>query len=138
MMMLSLFFIVENQAVRRAGIKFSDFLEKNPNIYLSYDHENWEFANWNLFDFLTTEVFHQALFGFPFNAHCNDIGDEKEIYVRKNWKQLELKSNLWATEFFQNSPDEILALIKSKNQVDLFIATKSENHFNELDEKTWH
>lgn len=128
-------FYYENQVVWEAGIKFSDFNQDNPNIYLSYDRENWEFEIGNLFNFLTAETYLQALFALPFNANKSDIGEEREIFVRQNWQTLELKSNLWETDFFQNSPDEILALMKSENQVDIFIAAKNEEKFNQINEE---
>lgn len=125
----------ENQVVWQAGIKFSDFDQDNPNVYLSYDQENWDFEIGNLFNFLTTEAYLQALFALPFSANSCDVGKEKEIYIRQNWKESEFKSYLWGTEFFQNSPDEILALMISKNQVDVFIATKNIEHFTEMNKK---
>jgi hypothetical protein len=80
-------FYVENQVVWRAGIKFSDFAEDNPYIYLTYDLKTWEFKNWNLYDFLTTEALHQALSGFPFNA-IGELDYVNEECVRRNWNCL--------------------------------------------------
>lgn len=125
----------ENQVVWQASIKFSDFDQDNPNIYLSYDQENWDFEIGNLFNFLTAEAYLQALFALPFNANSHDVGDEKENYIRQNWKESEFKSYLRGTDFFQNSPDEILAVMKSDNQVDIFIAATSQERFHQINQE---
>ena len=125
----------ENQDVWQTAIKFSDLDQGNPNVYLSYDQENWDFEIGDLFNFLTAEAYLQALFALPFSANRTDVGEEKENYIRQNWKQSEFKSYLWGTDFFQNSPNEILALMKSENQVDIFIATRSEERFQQINEK---
>jgi hypothetical protein len=128
-------FYYENQVVWQAGIKSSDFAQDNPSVYLCYDQENWEFEIGNLFNFLTAEAFLQALFALPFNANACDVGIEKEVFVRQNWKASKFKSYLWGTEFFQNDSDEILALMKNKDQSDVFIATNDEKHFVDMNEK---
>jgi hypothetical protein len=128
-------FYYENQVAWQAGVKFSDFDQDNPNVYLSYDQENWDFEIGNLFNFLTSEAYLQALFAFPFNANSHDVSDEKENYIRQNWKKSEIELCTWGTEFFQNSSDEILALLKSENEVDVFIAAKTIEHFLEIDKK---
>lgn len=125
----------ENQVVWQAGIKFSDFYQDNPNVYLSYDQQNWSFEIGDLYNFLIAESFLQALFALPFNANSCDVGSEKESFIRENWKESKFKSYLWGTEFFQNAENEILALMKNENQVDLFIATNSKERFIELNEK---
>jgi hypothetical protein len=125
----------ENQVVWEAGVKYSDFEQENPTVFLSYDQENWDFEIGNLYNFLTAESFLQALFAMPFNANSCDIGNEKENFIKQNWKESEFKSYLWETEFFQNSTNEILALMKNKNQVDVFIAANSQERFLEIDKK---
>lgn len=125
----------ENQVVWQAGIKFSDFEQDNPNVYLSYDQENWDFEIGDLFNFLTAEAYLQALFALPFNANRTDAGAEKENYIRQNWKKSNFESYLWGTDFFQNSADEILAVMKSENQVDIFIAAGNEEKFNQINER---
>ena len=125
----------ENQVIWQAGIKFPDFDQVNPAVYLSYDGKNWNFEIGNLFNFLTTEAYLQALFALPFSANSIDISKETENRIRQNWKESEVTSYLWGTEFFQNSADEIVALMKSENQVDIFIAATSEEGFRQIDEK---
>ena len=125
----------ENQVVWQAGIKFSNFDQDNPSVYLSYDQEKWDFVIGNLFNFLTAEAYLQALFALPFNANKSDISEEKENYIRQNWKESEFKSYLWGTDFFQNSNDEILAVMKSENRADVFIAAKSGERFHQINEK---
>ena len=125
----------ENQIVWQAGIKFSEFEQENPNVYLSYDLENWSFEIGNLYNFLTAEAFLQALFALPFNANCCDVGNEKEKFIRLNWKESKFKSYLWGTEFFQNSNEDILALMKNENLFDVFIATKVKESFLEMEKK---
>jgi len=125
----------ENQVVWEAGIKDSDFEQDNPNVYLSYDQESWEFEIGNLFNFLTAEAFLQALFALPFSSNACNVGTEEELFIHQTWKESSFKSYLWGIEFFQNSSDEILALMKHDNQTDVFIATNTEKHFLEMIEK---
>ena len=72
----------ENQVVWQAGIKFPDFDQVNPAVYLSYDGKNWNFEIGNLFNFLTTEAYLQALFALPFSANSIDISKETENRIR--------------------------------------------------------
>jgi hypothetical protein len=127
-------FYRENQSVWRAGLKFSEFDNENPNVYLSYDRENRNFEVGHLYNFLIAEAFLQALFALPFAATRADVSQEKEKLVRDNWKRSEVKSYLWGTEFFQNSEAEILAVMKSENQTDIFIAARSEEKFNRIND----
>jgi len=124
---------IENQVVWEAGIKFSEFEAENPNVFLSYDQKNWDFEIGNLYNFLTAEAFLQALFALPFNANSCDVGKEKELFIRQNWKESDFKSYLWGTDFFQNSADEIVAIMKSENQIDVFIGANNEAKFLETD-----
>ena len=128
-------FYYENQFVWQAGIKFSDFDKDNPNVYLSYDQENWDFEIGSLFNFLTAEAYLQALFALPFSANSCDVGGEKERHIGQNWKKSEIESYLWGTVFFQNSDDELLAVMKNENQIDVFIAARSEERFHQISEK---
>ena len=110
-------------------------LIENPTVYLTYNENSWEFEVGNLYNFLISTSYLQGLFALPFNANSSDVGYKKEIYVRQNWKKSEITSMLWGAEFFQNSFDELLAILKSENQIDIFIATKKKEKFKLLDEK---
>lgn len=122
----------ENQVVWKAGIKASDFNLDNPKVYFSYDQENWDVEIGNLFYFLTAEAFQQSLFALTFNANANNIGDEKELFIRQKWKKSKIQSYFEDVEYFQNNNNEIVALSKNGSQVDIFIATNNEKHFLEM------
>lgn len=131
----------ENQVVWQAGIKVSDFEQDNPTVYFCYDQENWDVEIGNLFNFLTAEAFQQSLFALTFNANANDVGDETEFFVRHHWKKSKIQSYFEDVEYFQNKSNEILALSKNNNQVDVYIATNDEKQFLEMNEKLkidWH
>ena len=128
-------FYRENQTVWSAGLKTADFALDDPPVYLSYDQQTWEEISGGLRNFLTAESYLQALFALPFTANRAGIEAEKAAFVRQNWRPAEAISPLWGTTFYQNSGNEILALMTSADQVDLFVAARDETGFRQIVEK---
>jgi len=125
-------FYYENQSVWKAGIKLSDFSLEDPPVYILFENPDWKLENEKLSDFLTAIAFLQSLFALDFTANCIDIGKDKENFIHQNWKKLKIKTSLWGIFFFQNSPDEVIALMINGNQTDLFISAKTEEQFVEI------
>jgi hypothetical protein len=129
-----LVFYEENQAVSIWGIKQQDLTLENPSVYITFDEEEWTLEN-TLSNFLTSAGYLQSLFALPFSANAVAISVQEESFVKANWTNTEIGLKIWNAEFFQNDLDEVLGLIKSDNQVDLFVATKAENRLKEIDKK---
>ncbi len=129
-----LVFYEENQAVSVWGIKQQDLILENPLVYITFDEDEWLLEN-NLSDFLTSIGYLQSLFAFPFSANAVAINNQEETFVRTNWTNTGIGLKIWNAEFFQNDLNEVLGFIKSDNQVDLFVATKSESRLKEIDKK---
>ena len=129
-----LIFYRENQGNSIWGIKREELNIENPQVYISYDNNNWTFEN-RLLDFLTAMAYLQSIFAFQFNANVVDISKEAESFVRDNWNKVNIKIEIWSAEFFQNTKNEVLALIKSDNQTDLFVATKTITDFETIDKQ---
>ena len=128
-----LVFYYENQAIWKVGIKVSDFGFENPPVYLSPDiNADWEFKGDKLSDFLVFMAYYQALCGFPFNAIGTFKKDEKVNFIRNDWKEVRLNIFDWEINYFLDSFEAIVALTKDK---DIYIATKTEEKFQHLDEK---
>lgn len=128
-------FYNENQSVWQAGFKFTDCSLDNPPVYLTYDGKTWEKESPQTSAFLISIAHLQAIFAFPYNANCAGIKSEKETVVRRNWKKADSAVSIWGIEFFQNDMQELLALMKSENQFDVFIAAKTEERFKDLNKK---
>ena len=128
-------FYRENQAVWSAGLKIVDFALDDPPVYLSYDQQTWEEIPGGLRNFLTAEGYLQALFALPFAANRAGLEAEKTALVRRCWRPVAAISALWGTTFYQNSDDEILALMTSDDQIDLYVAARDEIGFRRIVEK---
>ncbi|WP_231426241.1 hypothetical protein [Pedobacter sp. Leaf250] len=129
-----LVFYEENQAVSIWGIRQQDLTLENPLVYIAFDKDEWILEN-TLSDFLTPAGYLQSLFAFPFGANAVAINNQEETFVRTNWTNTGIGLKIWDAEFFQNDLNEVLGLIKSDNQVDLFVATETENRLKEIDKK---
>lgn len=127
-----LVFYEENQAVSIWGVKQQDLTLENPSVYMTFDGDEWTLEN-TLSKFLTAAGYLQSLFALPFKANAVAISDQEGNFIRANWANTEIALKIWNAQFFQNDLNEVLGLIKSYNQVDLFVATKTENRLKEID-----
>lgn len=129
-----LIFYSENQGNAIWGIKREELNFENPQVYITYNNDNWT-SEGKLLDFLTAMAYLQSIFAFQFNANAVDISKDIENIVRDNWEKVALKIELWSVEFFQNTMGEVIALINSDNQTDLFVATKTIIDFENIDKR---
>ncbi|NBB31854.1 hypothetical protein [Cellulophaga sp. BC115SP] len=129
-----LIFYSENQGNAIWGIKREELNFENPQVYITYNNDNWT-SEGKLLDFLTAMAYLQSIFAFQFNANAVDISKDIENIVRDNWERVALKIELWAVEFFQNTMGEVIALINSDNQTDLFVATKTIIDFEKINKR---
>jgi hypothetical protein len=53
----------------------------------------------------------------------------------KTWKKSHHSLKTWNVDFYQNNLNEVLAVMKNEEQIDLFIATKTEESFKEINNK---
>lgn len=127
-----LIFYAENQAVAVWGIKKADLTQENPPVYMTYDEEEWTDDN-NLYDFFVAAAYLQSIFAFPFNANAIDVAPETIRKVKENHREVMFNTRLWSVEFHQNDSEEILALLKSEEQTDLFVAAKTLTRLEQLD-----
>jgi len=134
-----LIFYQENQCVYWWGIPVSDLIQDNPMVYYTKDRQLWQVEQ-SLPTFLTASAYFQALFALPFSANALAINTKSEEYIRKKWKNTGVVLHAWHTQFFQNTNDELLALIQNNGQNDLFVATKTKDSLMQIHEKlslTW-
>jgi hypothetical protein len=129
-----LVFYTENQFVVLWGIKRSDLSLDNPPVYSICD-EDIELESPNLSTFLTAMAYLQAVFSFTYNANRTEISKITEEIIQKTWKKSNHSLKTWNVEFYQNNLNEILAVMKNDEQIDLFIATKTEESFKEINYK---
>lgn len=129
-----LIFYSENQGNAIWGIKREELNFENPQVYITYDNDNWT-SEGKLLDFLTAMAYLQSIFAFQFNANAMGISKDIENIVRDNWEKIALKIELWGVEFFQNTMGEVIALINSDNQTDLFVATKIIIDFEKINKR---
>ncbi len=129
-----LIFYSENQGNAIWGIKREELNFENPQVYITYNNDNWTSAG-KLLDFLTAMAYLQSIFAFQFNANAVDISKDLENIVRDNWERVALKIELWSVEFFQNTMGEVIALINSDNQTGLFVATKTIIDFGKINKR---
>lgn len=129
-----LIFYSENQGNAIWGIKREELNFENPQVYITYNNDNWT-SEGKLLDFLAAMAYLQSIFAFQFNANAVDISKDLENIVRDNWERVALKIELWSVEFFQNTMGEVIALINSDNQTDLFVATKTIIDFEKINKR---
>jgi len=129
-----LIFYSENQGNAIWGIKREELNFENPQVYITYNNDNWT-SEGKLLDFLAAMAYLQSIFAFQFNANAVDISKDIENIVRDNWERVALKIELWSVEFFQNTMGEVIALINSDNQTDLFVATKTIIDFEKINKR---
>lgn len=129
-----LIFYSENQGNAIWGIKREELNFENPQVYITYDNDNWT-SEGKLLDFLNAMAYLQSIFAFQFNANAMGISKDIENIVRDNWEKIALKIELWGVEFFQNTMGEVIALINSDNQTDLFVATKVIIDFEKINKR---
>jgi hypothetical protein len=122
---------VENQGCVLWGIKRSDFKFHDPSVYALHE-ETWELESRSLTDFLLAMAYLQAIFVFPYNANKVETTTIEVENVRKYWQKIDHPLKIWGIEFYQNSTDELLALLKSEEDINLFVAAKTIDKFEEI------
>lgn len=126
-------FYAENQFVAAWCILLSDMGLDNPPVYVSYDDEHWQEEGSTVTAFLISMAYLQAIFAFRFAANMAGVTDDTISLVKQHWKKVEGTVSIWQVAFYQNTKDEILALMQSPDQTDLFIAAKSAEQLIAMD-----
>lgn len=126
-----LVFYHENQWVAKWGIQLSDFHLPNPPVFRN-EGEGWILDSKELLTFLNGMACMQALHAFRFHANTIAVEYTKERIVVENYQPLPHLFPLWNVSFYRNHSSELIALFKSENQTDIFIAAKTEADFNRL------
>jgi hypothetical protein len=118
-------FYTENQFAAVWGILLTDMEQDDPPVYISYSDDNWQREGSTVSAFLTAMAHLQAIFAFRYSANSTGVDEAVIKVVEQHWKKLEGTLSIWQVTFYQNTNDEILALMQSPGQTDLFIAAKS-------------
>lgn len=126
-------FYAENQFVAAWGILLADMELDNPPVYVSYDDEHWQEEGSTVTEFLISMAYLQAIFAFRFAANIAGASADTIALVKRHWKKVEGTVSIWQVAFYQNTKEEILALMQSPDQTDLFIAAKSAEKLIEMD-----
>jgi hypothetical protein len=130
-----LIFYSENQGVSNWGISKDDFSLNDPPVYISFDGKTWELDANTLSSFLKSMAYYQALFSFPYNANVTEAEQKYCRIIEKNWQKVDLISSFWQIDFYQNNYDEVIAILKTDNNVDIFVAAKSLETFKKIEKK---
>lgn len=126
-------FYAENQFVAAWCVLLTDMELDNPPVYVSYDDEHWQEEGTTVGEFLISMAYLQAIFAFRFAANIAGATADTIALVEQHWKKVEGTVSIWQVAFYQNTKDEILALMQSPGQTDLFIAAKSAEKLIEMD-----
>lgn len=130
-----LVFYAENQYVAVWGIKLSDLHLENPPVYISYDEKEWILESKNLSDYFISMAYLQSIFALEYNAHALSLEEKRQKFVQENWEKVGNTLSIWNVSFYQNSFNEVIAIMQNEDQFDIFVATKTEKQFEEIENK---
>ncbi|UCJ07526.1 SMI1/KNR4 family protein [Chitinophaga pendula] len=122
----------ENQFVSMWGINTADLDKEDPPVYITHDDQEWHQESNTLSGFLLAMAYLQGLFAFPFNANKAGVTEEEAARVYDGWKPVGQTLSIWQVSFFQNDLEEIIAVMKSPEQVDVFVAAKTERRLEDI------
>lgn len=122
----------ENQFVALWGIHTDDIGKADPPVYITYDNKEWKQERGTLSGFLHAMAYLQGIFAFPFNANKAGVTDEEVARVYDGWKPAAQALSIWEVAFFQNDLQEIIAVMKSPDQLDVFVAAKTEARLEDI------
>lgn len=129
-----LIFYTENQHACVWGIHKDDLSIPNPQVYMSYDQEEWSLETKTLTEFFTAMAFLQAGFALEFPGNTfYEIEQQDLDFIVKNYSDKTVSFQQWleGIKFYGNHHDEII-IITGGSQ--MFYAANSKEHFTEMDE----
>lgn len=135
-----LIFYTENQRVCDWAIRIDDLKLYDPPVYINNDNlrkdTSWTIENEHLSGFLNSIAHLQAIFGLEYTAEEFLETDKAGVaHIREKY-QVKADPLHWLNvEFYGNHDDDVIALMYiDEDEIQIFYASGTEEHFNEIDE----
>lgn len=113
------------------GIKAEDLKIEKSNVY--HNKAYWQLDNDDILQTIIALGFDSALFKLPFfELRITGIEELEEQKVYKNFKKNKEELSIWETKFYQSTPNDLIRLTKSDNEVHLAIAANNEEEINRI------
>lgn len=123
----------ENQFVAEWAIQESDLELEDPPVFVTYDGIKWEKESNSLKKFLYFNIIFNALMGLEFTANVVGLKNFDLSILQNGWQTIDEGFKVWNTSLHVAPDGKSIMGIFGKNEHDLFIASNSENSFDQLE-----
>lgn len=129
-----LVFYVENQYACVWAIRREDLKLDNPAVFTSINEIEWRREFDTLLDFLNAMANLQAVFSLPFNCNNYQLIDEKVFhFIKHSFKKKDYQFVHWiGIEFYGNSDNDVIAVMKNGIHFDLLYASGDKSQFEKI------
>lgn len=135
-----LVFYQENQCVCVWGIKLCDLTQENPNVFISYDEQEWIKEADTLTDFLLAMAHLQAVFGLTYATEEFIAIDDKNMNSLINeFEKKPINLQHWiGIQFFGKQSDGVIAVFANEQDFDLMVASSNKCTYQSMLNKLTH